>query len=684
MSASLSTRVSIAVRTVIIAVVVATAAPLQHAQSTAYFIPTDSTRTVGAAAPAVSLADGTVLLIGDIASFGQTETYDLDSGRFTAAAAMIQARKDAASVLLADGRVLVAGGSDGSAAISSVEVYDPATRGFAPAGHLLVPRIRPAIAQLPDGRVLVAGGLEGTVPLASAEVFNPATGVSEATADMTAARAGFAAALENGTVLVIGAGPSVDGTASADLFDPAANGFSSTGGLNVPRDRYAVSRLADGRVLVSGGTDASGSIVAQAEVYDAVSGTFRAGAPMVHPRQGHGTVLLRDGTVLAVGGTDQTGHVASTEIFDPASGFSAGPALTQPRVSPVVAALPDGGALVVHGQTADAQPLAIAERYWQDRRDATATSLTSSLPSSQYGQPVTYTAVVSSALGVPSGRVQFIDAGTLLGEADLDAGGRATLVTSTTSAGSRAIVARYLGAVTYLPSESAGIQQIVAAASATISLAITPLQRQYSDPVTFVATLSPAGPAQTVTFKLGTLTLGSAEAIAGRATLQMPVPASMPFGTRMITAVLDSPNYLPASASRSMTVLKEDARVAGYASGYVHKVYTPCSTCNVAKVILRVAVKDISVTPDANGDITPGDIRNAVVNFTNKSTYALIGSAPVTLPDPNVLTAGEAAYEWTVDLGGAAWKSFNVGYSVSGAYSRTSYDYFTVTVYRPK
>jgi hypothetical protein len=101
-------------------------------------------------------------------------------------------------------------------------------------------------------------------------------------------------------------------------------------------------------------------------------------------------------------------------------------------------------------------------------------------------------------------------------------------------------------------------------------------------------------------------------------------------------------------------------------------------------VLLSATVKDISVTPDANGDIWPGDIRRATVTFLNRTTGATIATVPVGLTDPQVLTSGEAEYEWTVDLGTASAKTLTIGYAVGGLYSRTTYDYFTVTVSRPK
>jgi hypothetical protein len=100
---------------------------------------------------------------------------------------MIMRRRGAIVVLLADGRVLVAGGQDGQggsgqASISqTAELFDAQTGTFAPTGSMVVPRLGATASVLGDGRVLIAGGGQsidaaGLHPAASAELYDPATG----------------------------------------------------------------------------------------------------------------------------------------------------------------------------------------------------------------------------------------------------------------------------------------------------------------------------------------------------------------------------------------------------------------------------------------------------------------------------------------------------------------------------
>src|SRR5262249_18598168 len=79
---------------------------------------------------------------------------------------------------LASGRVPGARGvAPGPSPLASAEVFAPAANTFSSAGigSMGTPRAAAAAALLPDGRVLVAGGFNGSSVQRSAEAFNPAT-----------------------------------------------------------------------------------------------------------------------------------------------------------------------------------------------------------------------------------------------------------------------------------------------------------------------------------------------------------------------------------------------------------------------------------------------------------------------------------------------------------------------------
>src|SRR6266581_4372502 len=89
--------------------------------------------------------------------------------------------------------------------------------------------------------------------------------------------------------------------------------------LVVPRTGHAATVLADGRVLITGGRDGAGTIVATAEIFDPATETSTAVGALVTARVSHTATLLPNGRVLIAGGTSATGSLSSAEIFDPAN-----------------------------------------------------------------------------------------------------------------------------------------------------------------------------------------------------------------------------------------------------------------------------------------------------------------------------------------------------------------------------
>jgi hypothetical protein len=56
-------------------------------------------------------------------------------------------------------------------------------------------------------------------------------------------------------------------TSSADLFDPGTGTFSLAGNMTDAREDFTATALADGRVLIAGGQNNTGGVVATAELY---------------------------------------------------------------------------------------------------------------------------------------------------------------------------------------------------------------------------------------------------------------------------------------------------------------------------------------------------------------------------------------------------------------------------------
>jgi N-acetylneuraminic acid mutarotase len=303
---------------------------------------------------ATLLQNGKVLLVGGQnakANFlvssgpqalGSAELYDPTNGTFTATGSLITPRAYHTATLLQNGQVLIAGGADQNGnALSLAEIYDPTTGSFSGAPDIMnAPRVDPTATLLTDGRVLLTGGLGGgTAPVAtaSAEVYDPVAGKFISAGIMSSARFGHTATiLANGQVLVAGGSPALgvftNPNASADVFDPLALTFIPTGSLQIARINHSATLLADGTVLIAGGfppgdpeDDEPASTTPAAEIYDPAMGTFTPTGSMNEPRQGHGAVLLSNGLVLVAGGDSNQAYSgmlsqASAELYDPSSG----------------------------------------------------------------------------------------------------------------------------------------------------------------------------------------------------------------------------------------------------------------------------------------------------------------------------------------------------------------------------
>lgn len=202
-------------------------------------------------------------------TIGQGAVYGVE-GSWAATGALNQARIAQTATLLADGRVLVAGGRATSGALTSAELYDPLTETFTVTGAMSTSRWSHTATLLPDGRVLVAGGFTGFAP-------------------------GNAQAVTN----------------TAELYDPVSGTWSPAGSLGTRRALHSAARLGDGSVLVAGGRTCHNPPPATcdfsvrtntAEIYNSATNTWSAAAPLNAPRHTTSATVLHDGSVLIPAG----------------------------------------------------------------------------------------------------------------------------------------------------------------------------------------------------------------------------------------------------------------------------------------------------------------------------------------------------------------------------------------------
>jgi hypothetical protein len=268
---------------------------------------------------------------------------------------MSEPRTENSAVLLPSGKVLVVGPDN------TAELYDPATGSFTQTPNMLVFHGNDvSTSLLNDGRVLIVGG-RGTPN--GAEIYDPITG-KFTSAGNTNQLHGFyntATTLLDGRVLVVGGvagvGGSGNASAGAEIYDPKTGKFTNAGAMAFNRNSHMATVLADGRVLITGGSatnQVTGSTPAydSAEIFDPATGTFSLTGSMNQLRFHHYSILLSNGKVLIGGGGGGPSSATSAELYDPLTGrFSPTGDMASPRSQAAVALLSNGQVLVTGGYT---------------------------------------------------------------------------------------------------------------------------------------------------------------------------------------------------------------------------------------------------------------------------------------------------------------------------------------------
>lgn len=309
----------------------------------------------------ITLASGKVLVYGnsDLQGTNVADLYSPTTNSFARVGDTTVGRQDSPGVILANGKVLVAGGSayvsNQWTSVAAAELYDPATETWTATGSMNTARRGFFMVRLANGKVLVGGGTSSNGDLKSAETYDPATGIFTTVPDMPTTRADVhAALLPNGNVLVIGGYSSGNGhLATAVIFDTATNSWSTVSSQMQTAHDYgaAVVTLNDGRIFIAGGWSQSHGI-AQTELFDPTTNTFSAGPDLSVLRADLTAHVLADGKVVLIGGADGNGNIWNTvDVYDPATSsiIQQFNTMNYERYAQSSALLSDGRILIVGG-----------------------------------------------------------------------------------------------------------------------------------------------------------------------------------------------------------------------------------------------------------------------------------------------------------------------------------------------
>jgi hypothetical protein len=312
---------------------------------------------------ATLLKNGKLFLAGGHAgvdNFGLKVAYQFNQStrQWIRSADMRNGRWYPTLTTLSNGHVLAISGGDTAAALNRIpEVFNPGQNTWrALSGAARNVPYYPMMFAAPDGKVFMAGPEQATAFLNTSGSGGWTTGP---TRRFGWRDYGSAVMYDAGKILVVGGGSP---TATAEVIDLlGARTWDFVGSMSVARRQTNATLLADGTVLVTGGTNASGfntapttSAVLAAEQWNPASpGSWKKLASMSHYRLYHTTaLLLPDARVLVAG----SGEPAATglsddltaEIFSPPYLFKAdGTAATRPVISSVPATLGYGATFAV-------------------------------------------------------------------------------------------------------------------------------------------------------------------------------------------------------------------------------------------------------------------------------------------------------------------------------------------------
>lgn len=302
--------------------------------------------TLSGPAPAVSdhtatlLDDGKVLIAGGIEGSSATSRtakawlYDPKTKKFTQTAAMSTAREWHAAFKLADGRVMVAGGHTGvSSSTATTEIYNPKTGKWSAGPALPQPRGEAAAVRLSTTRFVLIGGADGSTDLDTIISYDAKTNKwSTVLAKLSGAYALMGATkLSNGKVLIAGGLHSISLgqatlTRAIQIYDPAKGTIKTlSDSLSYGRYGPTAHRLPDGRVIIIGGScgNACTKITSNA-LYDPVSDKVSSISHQGTPPVYHGVASLIGGDLLICGGIvpKKFSAMAKCVLLDTSGGLS--------------------------------------------------------------------------------------------------------------------------------------------------------------------------------------------------------------------------------------------------------------------------------------------------------------------------------------------------------------------------
>lgn len=354
---------------------------------------------------ATRLPTGEVLILGGEQTVSgeklllrNTEVYDPRTGKWSPAQDLPESRSNHTATLLDDGRIIICGGqsvvNSRPVSLNTCIFYDSSARRFIEGGvTMALGRQQHTATLLADGRVVIAGGQSTGEYTDATEIYDPQANTERLSPGplMIEQRAQHTATLaDDGKTIIFAGGRDRDAAQSA------VEAWTLTGttliGHGTPRYAHSAAKAADGRIVFAGGfttivDNANPQTSPAVELYDPQAGGGIQCTAELALSEGRGGLFAaalpsaddRVARVLIGGGTRNDGSVSNlAEIVtlgqargcQAVSVTFAKTALKQQRTRAVAVPLFGGDILLVGGMAligAAAQPATVGEMFISPR-----------------------------------------------------------------------------------------------------------------------------------------------------------------------------------------------------------------------------------------------------------------------------------------------------------------------------
>jgi Bacterial Ig-like domain (group 3)/MBG domain (YGX type)/PQQ-like domain len=276
---------------------------------------------------------------------------------------------------------------------------------------------------------------------------------------------------------------------------------------------------------------------------------------------------------------------------------------------------------------------------------ATTTTTLGAPGTASYGANVALTATVSSTAGTPGGIVTFFNGSTTLGTGTLNAGGVATLSTTTLPVGTDAVSASYAATGNFAASTSTATNITVSTASQTITFPAVPSRTYGSAPFAVSATSS-----------LGSSYPVTVSVLSGPALMNGGLVTITGAGTVVLQASqAGDSNYGSATTTQSFQVLPAQLTVTAGSSARSYGAVNPAFSGTITGAVGSDSfTESFTTTATANSNagsypIVPAAAGPALGNYTVVIVNGTLTVSPLAT-STTITAAGSASYGASVTL----------------------------------